>query len=44
VSGIGEEGALLMRPDQHVAWRTSSARARTHEGPARALARILAQP
>ena len=25
VSGIGEEGALLVRPDQHVAWRTTEA-------------------
>jgi len=38
VSGIGNEGALLVRPDQHVAWRQPGAA----DDPAAVLAEVLA--
>jgi 2,4-dichlorophenol 6-monooxygenase len=40
LAALGDDGALLVRPDQHVAWR-ASALASTHGDVARALARIL---
>jgi 2-polyprenyl-6-methoxyphenol hydroxylase-like FAD-dependent oxidoreductase len=41
VAGIGPGGALLVRPDQHVAWRSAQAVAKPAEELARALRRIL---
>ncbi|MFJ5265762.1 FAD-dependent monooxygenase [Streptomyces sp. NPDC088387] len=39
VSGIGADGALLVRPDQHIAWRTTEAGG---EDPGQALAQAFA--
>jgi len=41
LGAIGDDGALLVRPDQHVAWRASAAVPSTEGELARALARIL---
>ena len=41
LSAIGDDGALLVRPDQHVAWRASAALPGTDAELARTLARIL---
>jgi 2,4-dichlorophenol 6-monooxygenase len=38
VSGIGADGAVLVRPDQHVAWRSPGAA----EDPGAELAAVLA--
>jgi 2,4-dichlorophenol 6-monooxygenase len=44
LSGIGDDGALLVRPDQHVAWRASAARTGMEGEVLRAMARILDRP
>ena len=41
VAGIGADGALLVRPDQHVAWRSAKAVADAPRELGRALERIL---
>ena len=41
VSGIGSEGALLVRPDHHVAWRTTEAPVGTSPGLGSAIQRLL---
>jgi 2,4-dichlorophenol 6-monooxygenase len=41
VSAIGPEGALLVRPDQHVAWRTPTAPSEPAVSLAKALRQVL---
>jgi 2,4-dichlorophenol 6-monooxygenase len=41
LGAIGDQGALLVRPDQHVAWRASAAVPGTEGELARTLARVL---
>lgn len=42
--GIGPDGAILVRPDRHVAWRSMSAAGNPLEELAAALGQILARP
>jgi 2,4-dichlorophenol 6-monooxygenase len=42
-AGIGHEGALLVRPDQHVAWRAPGAVAKPVEAIVAVLTRVLAR-
>ena len=41
LGGLGDDGALLVRPDQHVAWRAANGLRSADGAAARALARIL---
>ncbi len=43
-AGIGPDGALLVRPDQHVAWRSRGAVAKPGDALARAFEEILGAP
>ncbi len=43
LSGIGQDGAILVRPDQHVAWRSPAAVADPARAIAAALATVLAR-
>jgi 2,4-dichlorophenol 6-monooxygenase len=44
LSSIGDDGALLVRPDQHVAWRARAAGTGLEGDVRRAMARILDRP
>ena len=44
VRGVGDDGAVLVRPDQHVAWRGASASPHAEQELDEALARALGRP